>query len=85
VEQSATEEALALPFEVVDAAGEKMSEGTTGGAAVTLPEGVFTVRVRDGKAVTSSTVHVQRNVSQRLSLLREGEQFAPRIEPISTR
>ncbi|HLE77623.1 MAG TPA: hypothetical protein VJA65_04340 [bacterium] len=55
----AIQESLAVPYEVQDFAGEVVARGTTGQAAASVPEGVYTIVVRAaGTPITVRDVRV---------------------------
>ena len=81
VERSVIEDTLALPFLLLDAAGAEVVTGTTGNKAVTVPEGVFTLKVQASpKPVVISNLRITAQASTRVQLAKEGEAFTTRVE-----
>jgi len=78
----AINEALAMPFEVVDGRETKVGDGLTGQEASALYQGAYTVVVHTAKGdVTVRDVPVTEGRTTRVILSREGERISYRIEP----
>jgi Mg-chelatase subunit ChlD len=77
--RSALEQALAVPYEVVDAAGVTVASGVVG-SAVQVPEGVYTVRVQAaGAPLVAEQVAVAANRSTTVELKKDAQQVAIRV------
>src|SRR5256885_16769486 len=73
--QKAIEEALAVPFDVLDDSGAKVATGVTGTGTISLPTGVYTVVLQaTGKAITIPDVHIQENSATKIELIKESEE-----------
>ena len=74
--RQAIQQSLAVPFEVRDAAGVKVAGGLTGEAAITVPEGIYTVSVSAaGKPILVPNVRVRHNGATKVALRKEGQQI----------
>src|SRR5436190_10754499 len=81
VERSVIEDTLTLPFSLLDAAGAEVVSGTTGNKALTVPEGLFTLRVQTTPSPTSiPNVRITAKSSTRIQLAKEGDEFTTRVE-----
>lgn len=81
VERSVVEDTLALPFELLDAAGAQVLKGTTSSKAVPVPEGLFTLRVQTSpQPTTVPNVRVKARQPTRVLLAKEGDEFTTRVE-----
>jgi Mg-chelatase subunit ChlD len=77
----AIDEALAMPFEVVDGRENKVGDGLTGQGANALYQGAYTVVVHTAKGdVTVRDVPVTEGRTTRVILSREGERIGYRVE-----
>lgn len=79
--RSAIEQSFALPYEVLDGAGTKIAEGTTGQGAIQLPEGVFTVRVKSDKPIEVEHVRITAQQATIIELKKEGREVGVRVTP----
>jgi Mg-chelatase subunit ChlD len=77
--RAAIEQSLAVPYEVLDAAGTKIAEGVTGQAVTELPEGVYTVRIRADKPIAAANVRVDARQTTTIELKKEGQEVAIRV------
>ena len=72
---------LAVPYEVHDAAGTKVAGGLTGEAAITVPEGIYTVSVSAaGKPILIPNVRVRHNGTTNVALRKEGQEIEVKVE-----
>lgn len=86
VEQSMVDEVLKVPFEVLDGAGAKVADGTTGANGLPLPEGIFALKIQTpGKPTIIQAARVEKGKATRLVLTREGDAFTTRAEVSETR
>jgi Mg-chelatase subunit ChlD len=77
----AIEQSLAVPYEVLDAAGTRVGGGLTGQGTVAIPEGVYTVVVRAaGKPVTVQNVRVAPGGFTKVVLKKEGEEIGIQVQ-----
>jgi Mg-chelatase subunit ChlD len=77
--RSALEQAMAVPYDVVDTAGEVVGTGVTG-TGVQVPEGVYTVRVQSaGAPVTAEHVAVVANQVTTVELKKDGQQVGIKV------
>jgi hypothetical protein len=77
----AINEALAMPFEVIDGRENKVGAGLTGQGANALYQGVYTVIVHAAKGdVTVRDVPMMEGRTTRVILSREGERIGYRVE-----
>ncbi len=82
--QAAIEQALAVPFEVLDAAGERIAGGKTAAGAVQVPEGVYTVVIHSaGEAIEVPDVRVAANGETRVELKKEGQEVGIKVSMAS--
>jgi Mg-chelatase subunit ChlD len=79
--RSAIEQSFALPYEVLDAAGTKIAEGSAGGGAVQVPEGVYTIRVKSEKPIDVADVRVAAHETTAVELKKEGREVGIRVTP----
>ena len=79
--RGAIEQALAVPYDVLDAAGTKLvGAGRVGQGAISLPEGTYTVTVHAaGTPLTIQNVTVAPNKSTTVELERQGQGIDARI------
>jgi hypothetical protein len=80
--QKAIEEALAVPYDVLDDSGAKVASGVTGAGTISLPTGIYTVIVQaTGKPITISEVNIRENGATKVELRKEGEEVGVKIGP----
>ncbi|HXF82145.1 MAG TPA: VWA domain-containing protein [bacterium] len=73
------EQALAVPFDVLDAAGTRIGGGITG-QPVRVSAGIYTVVVRAaGTAITVRDVRIQANGFTKVALRKEGQEIGVRV------
>jgi len=73
------EQALAVPFDVLDAAGTRVGGGITG-QPVRVSAGIYTVVVRAaGTAITVRDVRIQANGFTKVALRKEGQEIGVRV------
>jgi hypothetical protein len=78
--QKAIEEALAVPFDVLDDSGAKVASGVTGAGTISLPTGIYTVTIQaTGKPIAIPNVHIQENGATKVELKKEGEEIGTKI------
>jgi Mg-chelatase subunit ChlD len=77
--RSAIEQSFALPYEVFDAAGTKVGEGTAGQAAVQLPEGTYRVRVKAEQPIDVANVRITAQQATTIELKKEGREVAVQV------
>ncbi len=78
--RQAIQQSLAIPYEVRDAAGVKVAGGLTGEAAITVPEGIYTVSVSAaGIPILVPNVRVRHNGSTTVALRKEGQQIGIKV------
>lgn len=71
---------LALPYDVLDAAGERVARGKLGDETVELPEGVYRVTVPStAGTVTISDVRIGRDHTTRIRLGRDGQDVVGQV------
>jgi surface antigen len=76
----AIHKAIAAPFELRDAAGERMAVGTTGADPVEPPEGLFELLVRTvGESLMVPEVPIEHGHWTRVELKKAGEEVDARI------
>ena len=76
----AIEEALALPYEVIDDSGSKVAGGIAGAEALSLPTGSYTVRLQAaGNLITIPDVQIQEKRSTKVELKKEGNEIGARV------
>jgi hypothetical protein len=79
--QPALQATLAVPYEVLDAAGVAVATGRTGLEELSVPEGVFTVRIRAGSSpITIPHVRIARDRLTRVSLRKEGSEVGVQVQ-----
>lgn len=82
--RAAIEQSLAVPYEVLDAAGTRIAEGMTGQTGIELPEGVYTVRVRADKPVDIARVRIEAQQRTTVELKKEGQELGVHVAvPVS--
>jgi hypothetical protein len=73
------EQALAVPYDVLDAVGKKVGGGLTG-QGTSVSEGTYTVVVKaGGKPITIQNVRVVSNRSTKVELRREGQEIGTMV------
>ena len=78
--QKAIEEALAVPYDVLDDSGAKVASGVTGAGTISLPTGIYTVVIQaTGKPITVPDVHIRENGATKVELKKEGEEVGVKI------
>lgn len=78
--RAAIQEALALPFEVLDATGAKVQSGVTGQGGIDVPEGVYTIVIAAaGGPITIPEVRVAHGKSTMVELKKEGQAVGVRV------
>jgi hypothetical protein len=78
--RGAIEQALAVPYDVLDAAGSRVASGVTGPESIAAPEGVSTVVVRAaGKPITIADVRVAHDQFTRIELKKEGQEVGMQV------
>ncbi len=78
--RQAIQQSLAIPYEVLDAAGVKVGGGLTGEAAIPVPEGIYTVSVSAaGKPILVPNVRVRHNGSTTVALRKEGDTVGVKV------
>jgi VWFA-related protein len=78
--QKAIEEALAVPFDVLDDSGTKVASGVTGSGTTSLPTGIYTVVIQaTGKPITIPDVHIAENGATKIELKKEGEEVGVKV------
>jgi Mg-chelatase subunit ChlD len=76
----ALRQALAVRYDVVDAAGQVAASGVVGGERVQVPQGVYTVRVQSaGRPIVAEQVEVVANQLSTVALKKEGSEVAVRV------
>jgi Mg-chelatase subunit ChlD/osmotically-inducible protein OsmY len=76
----AIEQALAVPYDALDAAGSRVATGLTGQGAIAVPEGIYTVVVRAaGKPITIADVRIAHDQFTRVELKKEGQEVVTRV------
>jgi len=80
--RDAIEESLAVPYDVFDADGERVTGGLTGRGSAEVPEGIFTVAVRTvGDPVIVEDVPIREGEPTRVEIKKEGEEVGVRVVP----
>jgi hypothetical protein len=78
--RGAIEQALAVPYDVLDAAGSRVASGVTGQGSIAVPEGVYTVVVRGvGTPIKIADVRVAHDQSTRVELKKEGQEVGMQV------
>jgi len=78
--RGAIEQALAVPYDGLDAAGSRGASGLIGQGAITVPEGVYTVVVRaSGQPITIADVRVTHEQFTRVELKKEGQEVGTQV------
>lgn len=74
------EQALAVPYDVLNSAGRKVAGGLVGKSGVQVPEGTYTVVVNvTGKPITIRDVRIVSNKSTTLEMEQQGQQINTRV------
>ena len=76
----AFQSSLAVPYDVLDAAGEKIATGLAGQTAINLPEGIFSVVLHGDKAITIPNVRIERDRATKVALKKEGQEIGIQIQ-----
>lgn len=78
--RAAIEQALAVPYDVVEGTGATVASGVTGRGAITLPEGVYTVRLRGAeKPIEIANVRIAARETTTIELKKEGQEIGVRV------
>jgi hypothetical protein len=76
----AIQQALAVSYDLLDAAGSRVASGVTGQGAIAVPEGVYTVVVRAaGKPITIVDVRIAHDQFTRVELKKEGQEVGTHV------
>lgn len=76
----AIREALAAPYDVLDAAGARVAGGAVNRGAIGLPEGIFTVAIRTAdKPIEIANVRIVHNEVTKIALRKEGQQITQQV------
>ncbi len=77
----AIQQALAVPYDVVDAAGTRVGTGVTGQDRIALPEGVYTIIVRaSGKPIFVPDVRIAPGGFTKVLLRKEGQEVGIQVQ-----
>ena len=77
---AAIEQALAVPYDVVDAARTKVGGGVTGQGTVRIPEGIYTIIVRAaGKPIEIPNVRIAAGGFTKIVLKKEGQEIGIQV------
>jgi len=79
--RGAIERSLAVPYDVLDAAGTKVAEGVTGQAGTELPEGIYLVRIRADKPIEIPRVRIDAQQTTTVELKKEGREIGVAVSP----
>ena len=72
--------ALAVPYDLLDAAGQRVASGLTGQEPIAVPEGIYTLVVRAaGPNITVADVPVAHDQFTRVELKKEGQEVGTRV------
>jgi Mg-chelatase subunit ChlD len=78
--KAALDQAMRVPFDVLDSSGASVASGQVGDAAVSLPEGHYTVVVRAAdRPITISDVRIVANQDSRIELKKEGSAVGVKV------
>jgi hypothetical protein len=78
--RAAIEQALSVPYDVLDGAGDKVTGGITGQSAIQVPEGMYTIVVAaSGKPVRIPNVRIVQNKTTKVELKKEGKEIGTRV------
>jgi Mg-chelatase subunit ChlD len=78
--RGAIEQALGVPYDVLDAAGSRIASGVIGQGAIAVPEGVYTIVVRAaGQSITMADVRVVHDQFTHIELKKEGQEVGTRV------
>jgi hypothetical protein len=76
----AIQQSMAVPYDVLDAAGTRVAGGLTGQEPINVPEGIFTVIVRAaGQPITVPRVRVAPNGFTKVVLKKEGREVGVQV------
>jgi von Willebrand factor type A domain len=70
---------LAVPYDLVDSTGEKVTDGLTGQSQIKAPEGTFTVVIHGDKPIKIPNVRISRNRLTRVALKKEGQEIGVQV------
>jgi hypothetical protein len=77
----ALQASLAVPYDVLDSAGETVASGMTGQGDLKVPEGIFTVSIRAGDApISVPNVRIRRDRMTKVSLRKEGQEVGVQVQ-----
>ncbi|MDB6034250.1 MAG: Mg-chelatase subunit ChlD [Verrucomicrobiales bacterium] len=71
---------LAVPYDLVDSAGEKVMDGLTGQSQTKAPEGTFTVVIHGDKPIKIPNVRISKNRLTRVALKKEGQEIGVQVQ-----
>lgn len=71
---------LAVPYDLLDAAGEKIADGLTGESQIKAPEGVFTVVIHGDTPIRIPNVRIARDRATRVALKKEGQEIGVQVQ-----
>lgn len=78
--QQAIQQSLAVPYDVLDAAGTRVGGGVTGQGTVKVPEGIYTVVVRAaGTPIQIPNVRITANGFTKVVLKKEGQEIGVQV------
>lgn len=77
--RAAIEQSLAVPYEVLDASDVRIAEGISGGPAIVLPEGVYTVRFESEKPTAVPRVRVAASRTTTVHLKKDGQELGVHV------
>ena len=70
-----------MPYDVLDADGERVTGGLTGQGKLRVPEGVFTVAIRAGdRPITIPNIRIRREQATQISLRKEGQEVGVQVQ-----
>ncbi len=75
----ALQKSLAVPYDVLDAAGTKIAAGLTGQGGIPVPEGIFQVVIHGDKPIHIPHVRVARQRATQVSLKKEAQELGIQI------
>ena len=78
--RGAIEQALAVPYDVLDAAGSRVASGLTSQGAIAVPEGVYTIVVHAaGQPIRIADVPIAHDQFTRVELKKEGQEVGTHV------
>ncbi len=75
----AFQRSLAVPYDVLDAAGAKVADGQTGATELKVPEGIYTVVIHGDKPITIPNVQIANKRSTKVALKKEGQELGIQV------